>query len=203
MVDSVEKTGRETIKAWIESIGLAPTPTVVQVEEPKPPAKQTLPTFEVQFGAETWGVQYRKQVGSVGDRALLDYGELSAAAAFTWRCGSEEHAEAFREQFRSSFLLACERDGKLADTPVLQLDATFFGFHPGRVYVYLEDGENLIFPSRRETGIVDYWVLTHSMMVTLPLLVLEPLPGTGFMDVLINAGQPDIDPFDMNDYGGP
>jgi hypothetical protein len=205
MADSIEKTARATIKAWIEGLGLAPAPTVVQVEEPKPDAHRTLPTFEVTFGAEKWGTHnVGEHVGEVGDRGILDFGELSTEAGLTWRCASEEHAEAFREQFRSLLLLQTQEEaaGKLAGTLTIKLPATFLGVIDGVVTLYLEKGRNLIFPERRETGMVDYWVLTHSALVTLPLLVLEPLPGTGFMDVLIEVGQPE-DPFDMNNYGGP
>jgi hypothetical protein len=203
--DSIEKTAREAIRAWVESLGLAPAPTVIQVEEPKPDSKRTLPTFGVTFGAEEWDSQVAEQVGAVGDRAILDFGGLSMQAGLVWRCASEDDAEAFRSQFRSKFLLTTQEEtaGKLAGTFVVKLPATFFDTIAGTVTLYLQKGNNLIFPERRETGLVDYWVLTHSALVTLPLLVLEPLPGTGFMDVLINAGQADVDPFDMNNYGGP
>jgi len=203
--DSIEKTAREVIRAWVESLGLAPAPTVVQVEEPKPDAKRTLPTFGVTFGAEEWETQLAEQVGQVGDRAILDFGGVSAEAGLVWRCASEEDAEAFRSQFRARFLLKTQEEtpGKPAGSLVVKLPADFFGVFPGTVTLYLQTGNNLIFPERRESGLVDYWVLTHSALVTLPLLVLEPLPGTGFMDILINAGQADVDPFDMNNYGGP
>lgn len=205
MADSLEKTARAAIKAWIEGLGLLPPPTKVQVEEPKPESKGVLPTFEVTFGAEEWETHLAKQVGEVGDRGILDFGGLATEARLTWRCASEDHAEAFRSQFRSMFLLQTQDEdpGKLAGTMTVKLPVTFFGVIDGVVSLYLEKVNNLIFPERRETGMVDYWVLTHSALITLPLLVLEPEPGTGFMDVFINAGQADIDPFDMNDYGGP
>lgn len=202
MADSLEKTARAAIKAWIESLALTPTPTVVQVEEPKPDAHRTLPTFEVQFGAESWNVNYREQVSNVGNRAILDYGEIETDARFVWRCGSESDAESFREQFRSRFLLYAEAAGKLADTPVVKLSGSFFGVYDAPIHLYLNRPDNLVYPAARETGVVDYWVLAHSLVVTFPLLLFEPLPGTGFMDVLIEVGQPE-DPFDMNNYGGP
>jgi len=205
MTDSLEKTARAAIKGWIESLGLLPAPTVVQVEEPKPPAKRTLPTFGVEFGPEEWETQKAKQVGAVGDQAILDFGGVSTEARLAWRCGSEEHAEAFRSQFRAFFLLKSQEEApnKPPGTLVVKLPASFFGVFGGEVKLYLEKGSNLVYPERRETGIVDYWVLAHAALVTFPLLVLEPEPGTGFMDILINAGQADVDPFDMNDYGGP
>jgi hypothetical protein len=201
VVDSVQKTVRATIKAWVESLGLTPTPTVVQVEEPKPPAKTTLPTFGVEFGKESWTKVYRHKVGEAGGLTVLDFGEAATPAMFKWRCASEDDAEAFREQFRSRFLLAA-MDSSDAETPVLKLDATFYGGYDAQIAIYTETGDNMVYPSSRETGVVDYWILAHSMMVAFPLLVLEPAPGIGIMDVLIEVGQPE-DPFEMNDYGGP
>lgn len=199
MVDSVQKTARDAIKTWIESLALVPAPTVVQVEEPEPDAKRTLPTIEVSFGAEAWNTQQRTDAGSIGERVIWDYGETEAEGAIIWRAKSEAEAEAFREQFRGFFLLAAEASGTVADTPVLKLPATFFGAVTDDVLVYFQKAGNLKFAERRETGVVDYWVLAHAVMVTYPLLVLEPDPGTGIMNVLIEAGQADIDPFDMND----
>ncbi len=201
MVDSIQKTARAAIKTWVESIGLLPAPTVVQVEEPEPTAKRTLPTFEVGFGKETWEKQQEKKVAEIGDQAILDFGEASAPATFVWRCASEAHAEAFREQFRAKFLLAA-RDSNDVGVPVLKLDATFYGVYASQIAIYTETGENMVYAASRETGVVDYWILAHSMLVAFPLLVLEPEPGTGIMDILIEVGQPE-DPFDMNDYGGP
>jgi hypothetical protein len=202
LTDSLEKTARATIKTWIDALGLTPTPTVIQVEEPAPNAKRELPTFGVDFGPEEWEISYQTEIGAVDtDRAIVDFGSVAVNATFVWRCGSKADAEAFRSQFRAAFLLYARAQWTVLETPVVTLPATFLGAYEGEVTLYMESTNNLIYPERRDTGVVDYWVLKHALLVTFPLVVLEPTPGTGIMNVLIEVGQPE-DPFDMNDYPG-
>jgi len=196
-IDSLEKTVREALSAFVDAMGLLPEPTVIQTEEPSAPAKRVLPTFGIRWGVETWRRSQKSVVGQVGDRAVWDLGELEVEVGLVWRCASEEDAEAFRSQFRRKFFLVTV--AAETDASVVEIAATYFDTIDDGVTLMLRDAEHYASANPRDTATVDYWTLVYGAVVTLPLLVLEEEPGTGIMDVLIVGGQADIDPFNLND----
>lgn len=198
MTDSVQKIARTAIEGWLDSAGLLPPPTEIRVEEPEPNAKITLPVFGIAWGEEDEVPAQGQIVAQHEGHDVWEFGEIEILSRWVWRVGSQADAEAVRASFRAKFLIYAQ---KASNTPVLRLPADFYGLDR-TVSTYRESDGAMTNPSARDTAVVDYWIYSHAMRTSYPLLVVDDAESAGLMNILINAGQPDIDPFDMNDYGG-
>jgi hypothetical protein len=198
MTDSVQRIARAAIDDWLNSVDLLPTPTQIRVEEPEPNAKITLPVFGIAWSEEDEVPAYGKIVTQHEGHDVWSFGEIEISSRWVWRVGSKADAEAVRESFRAKFLIAAQAD---TNTPVLRLKADFYGLERD-IAIYRESDGAMTNPNARDTAVVDYWIYSHAMRTTYPLFVVGEADSVGIMNVLINAGQPDIDPFDMNDFGG-
>ena len=118
------------------------------------------------------------------DVIVYEMGRNEGSATFQFKCSSEAEAETFREEWRRNVFQSMLEDGEVRMPVSKILPATFFGVND-LVRVMLEPKTFIFQPESEDTVLEDLWVLRHDALVEYPLLVAEPLPGTGRMDIVI------------------
>lgn len=206
---SVDLVTRAAVQTWLESLTLTPPPTAVVTDLPEPNDVHTLPVLAGIWVATGWDLMDEPEVaGMVGDRAVLDFGELAAPFNLIWRCGSRDVADVARSEIRAAFLFAALEAGSVGNGTTLRLAATYAGTHAFELAIRLT-AEHLSGPKEVDGVMRNYWELTLVGEIAYPLLHIEPEgAGTGLMDIIVDLKKPLVagpteafehPPFELND----
>jgi hypothetical protein len=198
---SLEETTRDIIQAWLDGFTWSTVPTVVVRPHDPTPAVQPateeddctprLPVIELKM-SPSMSIPYNSPVAredSPTDQLVYDIGRAEASSQFMISCDSKAQAEAFRGEWRTNLWLDMLADGQTKMPIVKKLDGFFLAVGLGvtdHIRVMLEP-ENFIYqPDTEDTIGEDLWVLRHDCLISYPILILEPPPGSGRMCVVIN-----------------
>lgn len=118
------------------------------------------------------------------DQIVFDMGRNEGKARFIFKCESKAQAETFREEWRRNLFQSMLEDGEAKMPVVKQLAATYFGV-VDHVRVMFEPKTFLFQPTSPDTVLEDLWVLRHDALISYPLFEVEPLPGSGPMDIIV------------------
>lgn len=198
-----ETTTRALVAAWLQSFTWTTAPNIsTQPHTPQQAAQPateegdavpTLPTLAFKLGPdpadEVLLNSPHTRDDSPTDRIVYELGRAESRASFVFRCRSQAEAETFKREFRDNAWASMLADGDVSMPIVKRLDGTFLDPAAGvddHIRVFLDDQGFITHPSSSDTAIEDLWVLRHSCLVSYPLFFIEPAPGTGRMDVVIN-----------------
>ena len=119
------------------------------------------------------------------DQIVFEMGRMEGDASFVFKCSSKAQAEVFREEWRRNTFQSMLLDGEAKMPVVKTLPATYFGL-TDLVRIMLKPRTFLFQPTSEDgTVLEDLWILRHDALIEYPLLEVEPLPGTGPMDIVI------------------
>jgi hypothetical protein len=202
-----DDVAEDALAAWLATIPLSVTPEAITTEIPVAGQKSPLPTLAAVWPDQEWDTEQRHVAGMYGDRAVFDFGALRSSVDIVWRCTSEAVAKLARSEIRSHILLEASASGSVEGLVMLHLTGTFAGLTMP-IRLMLTPGAHIIGPDMRETVRRSYWETRLRGQIEYPLWVLEPEPGTGTMDIVIDLepGEEgpspafDLAPFNAEDY---
>jgi hypothetical protein len=192
---SLEATTFAAIDAWLAGFTWTTAPNRLLEAHESPGATTTteedddtprLPTLDMDMPSadELLYNQPLAREDSPTDQIVFELGRMEGKARFIFQCDSKAQAEVFREEWRRNTFQSMLADGEHKMPVVKQLPATYFGV-VDHIRVMLEPQTFLFQPTSEDTVLEDRWVLRHDALISYPLFEVEPLPGTGTMDVII------------------
>jgi hypothetical protein len=199
-----ETTARALVEDWIQTFTWTTVPTLsVQAQAPQQatqPATEegdavpALPTMAFRLGPdpadEVLLHEPLARDDSPSDQIVYELGRAESAGSFVFKCRSQAEAETFKREFRDNAWVSMAADGDTKMPVVKRLDGTFLDDGTigvdDHVRLFLSPTAFISHPSSNDTAIEDLWVLRHACMLSYPLFSVEPAPGSGRMDVVIN-----------------
>jgi hypothetical protein len=199
-----ETTARALVEQWLQTFVWTTTPNIsVQAATPQQatqPATEeddavpSLPTLAFRLGPNAADEVLlhipKTRDDSPTDQIVYELGRAESVGSFVFKCRSEDEAKAFKREFRDNAWLSMAADGDTQMPVAKKLEGTFLDDGTAgvddHVRVFLEPTGFITHPSSNDTAVEDLWILRHACLVSYPLFAVEPLPGTGRMDVIIN-----------------
>ena len=198
-----ETTTRELVDTWLASFTWTNPPNVSTT--PHTPTGATapvleeddcapdLPTLSFELGPNPADeILYHQPLAredSPTDQLVFDMGRAESEGTFVFKCGSEAEAALYKREFRDNAWASMRQDGAAKVPVVKRLDGTFVDLAlgvPDHIRVMLSPNGFITHPSTPDTAKENTWIVRHSCLVSYPLFIIEPPPGSGRMCVLIN-----------------